>query len=86
MELGKRVAAYKGSQARKVLLTLDQWDAIRPQREADEAAEQDAANRPIAAADRWYDSPAESPVRDRPFTTLAPSRFPGGPARPNEIR
>ncbi len=58
MALAGIVGDYKGSQAREVLLTLDQWEAIREQREAEEAAEQDAATRPVAAADRWYDSPA----------------------------
>ncbi len=61
MALAGIVGDYKGSQAREVVMTLDQWDAIRAQREAEEAAEQDEAARPVAAADRWYDAPDTTP-------------------------
>jgi S-DNA-T family DNA segregation ATPase FtsK/SpoIIIE len=59
MALAGIVGDYKGSQAREVVITLDQWDAIRAQRDAEEAAQADTEARPVAAADRWYDSEDE---------------------------
>jgi len=65
MSLAGIVGEYKGSQAREVVYTLEQWEALRAQRDADEAAEQDQASRPVAAADRWYDEGVPDLLDDR---------------------
>jgi S-DNA-T family DNA segregation ATPase FtsK/SpoIIIE len=51
------VGNYKGSQAREVTMTLDEWDAVRTTMEADREAgyqaDQDAD--PVPSAKPWYD-------------------------------
>jgi S-DNA-T family DNA segregation ATPase FtsK/SpoIIIE len=55
------VGDYKGSQAREVLLTLDQWRVLRKQVEADQAAGFEADNLESDQADHsatdWADDP-----------------------------
>lgn len=58
MALAGIVGDYKGSQAREVVMTLEQWDAVRSQMETEKNAGYEAdQDEPVASADRWYDDP-----------------------------
>ena len=58
------VGEYKGSQAREVMMTLDQWDALQKQVADDLSAgyEADQMEGGMSNTDRgWIDEEAESP-------------------------
>jgi S-DNA-T family DNA segregation ATPase FtsK/SpoIIIE len=54
------VGAYKGSQAREVMMTLSEWEDLRQQRDREEAEEQERSAPPAASA-------GESEADDPPF-------------------
>lgn len=66
MALAGIVGEYKGSQAREVVLTLEQWDAVRSQMETEKNAGYEAdQDEPVATAERWYDNEVPDLIDDQ---------------------